>query len=75
MMVALAERRGLSGKHRAGGFAESVTRAILPAARLTHSDRYERPRLGGRPPLAVPWLPDDGPRRVARHAGPWPIQE
>lgn len=74
-MDALAERRGLSGKHVAGGFAEAVARAILPAARLTHSDRYELLRPGGRPSLAVPWLSDDGPRRVARHAGPWPIQE
>ncbi|ARO56230.1 hypothetical protein B2G69_20225 [Methylorubrum zatmanii] len=75
MMVALAERRGLSGKHGAGGFAESVTRAILPAARLTRRDRYELPRLGSRPCSAVPWLSDDGSRRVARHAGPWPIRE
>jgi hypothetical protein len=74
-MDALAERRGLSGKHRAGGFAEAVTRATLRAARLTHSDRYELPQLGGRPCLAVPWLSDNGPRRVARHVGPWPIRE
>lgn len=74
-MVTLTERRSRSGKHRAGGFAEAVTRVILPAARLTHRDRYERPRLGGRLFLAVLWLSDDGPRQVARHAGPWPIRE
>ncbi|ACS40304.1 hypothetical protein MexAM1_META1p2526 [Methylorubrum extorquens AM1] len=75
MMDTLAERRGLSGKRREGGFVELVTRAILPAARLMHSVRHELPRLGGRPSLAVPWLSDDGPTRGARHAGPWPIRE